>query len=126
MDGTNFLQGASDYNYPGMVHYTATTPTAVAALGVATTLGYLCFNQTNAQFPMLFSMKLALTRSGTTKRLDALIQGSAWGTAGWSSTIHRVECMETNMGSALAIKALRFFMGSVFDPESYLLLDWYY
>lgn len=127
LDGSTFMQAAADYTHGGFIHYTGSTPTAVTALGSSFANGYLTYNGTNAFLPHMFRGLLMLTRvSGG--RFDMNCVGSCYGASGWQTSVNRIEVMETNAGSNLAIKMVQILStpAIAFGSPATLDIEWVY
>jgi len=126
LDGTNFMQGAGDYSHSGFIHY-SNTGTAIANLSGSYANAYLAYNSTTAN-AMVFQAAIGLIRpSGW--RWDMNTVGSAYGASGWADHVSRIQVMETNAGSVIAIKAVQFSLataGSLFAGNSTVDLEWVY
>jgi len=127
LDGSTFMQAAADYTHGGFIHYTGSTPTAVTALGSSFANGYLTYNGTNAFLPHVFRALMMLQRTAG-GRWDTNCVGSCYGASGWQTSVNRIEVMETNAGSALAIKTVQVLSvpAIAFGAPSTLDLEWVY
>jgi len=61
-------------------------------------------------------------------RWDTNCVGSCYGASGWQTSVNRIEVMETNAGSALAIKTVQVLSvpAIAFGAPSTLDLEWVY
>lgn len=129
VDGTNFLAGASDYYYMGMLHYTSASGYTNLP-GALTMYGLMTYNGTNVSLPHLFNGHMQLTRPAATAsiRFDSLFTGQVYGAQQWATNVSGNEVMDTNLGSALSIRSIRFFLGAGgnFGNGSYIDIDWVY
>jgi hypothetical protein len=128
LDGTNFMQASNDHNHSGFIHYSGSSPTNVAALTGAYPHIYLAYNGNQAVIANVFDARLGLIRTATNGRWDVNAIGSCYGASGWGTNVSRIEIMETNAGSTLAIKALRFLtsLGTAFGVASVIDVEWVY
>jgi hypothetical protein len=129
LDGTTFLAGAADYTQSGYVNYSGNAPTTVQQSAGSFTNAYLTFNSTNVTVAHQFQAALVLTRPFTANgRWDLSVIGMCYGASAWCSGNTHTQVMETNAGSNLAIKAVRFFMGGSanFAAGSTIACEWVY
>lgn len=130
LDGLNFMQAANDYSHSGFIHYTGQSPAAVAALSGAYTQIYMTYNGTNANLPHVFRALMGINRpgAGASQRWDMNCVGSCYGAVGWQTNVNRIETMETNAGSNIAIKAVQVLAAPAVacGPNSYVDVEWVY
>jgi len=129
VDGTNFLSGASDYFYGGMIHYAGSAGFA-NLVPTNEAYGRLTFPGDTTTQPVRFRWLFPVVKSTNTNALHTGTANSGYYNTPVSNAYTDLQ-MSTGVqsGANLSIKKIRFFNGPVggaFGNGSFIVCEWLY
>lgn len=129
VDGTNFLSGAADYFYGGLIHYTG-TPTSIHLPPTNEAYGRLTFPYDTPTQPARIRWLFQVVKSTNTSALHAgTVNAGYYNTPAGNAYTDAQFTTGVQSGANLSIKKLRFFNGPVggaFGNGSSIICEWMY